>query len=128
MRNTKTEQLVWLFTGVLFAAGMIFFVNDSAVMVSLSVALTSIIGIFLGIDIVVMIKKTSAMPEGEYKPINKHRYIISLIIFSALIAEAFILSSVYDRDCDALYASFGMGFLVVIGGLVAAVEGNKAVT
>jgi hypothetical protein len=128
MKNTKTEQLIWLLVGVLFTGGMIFFVRDSTVMISLSVTLTSIIGVFLGIDIAVMIKKTSALPEGEYKPINKHRYITSLIIFSALIAEAILLSLVYGRNCDALYASFGMGFLIVLGGLVAAVEGNKAVT
>jgi hypothetical protein len=128
MKNTKTEQLVWLFIGVLFAAGMIFFVNDSTVMISLSVTLTSIIGVFLGIDIAVMIKKTSALPEGKYKAINKSRYIISLIIFALLIIEAFILSSIFSRNCDALYASFGVGFLIVVGGLVAAVEGNKIVT
>jgi hypothetical protein len=128
MKNTKTEQLIWLFIGVLFAAGMIFFVNDSTVMVSLSVTLTSIIGIFMGLDIVNMIKRTSALPVGDFKPINKQRYIASLIIFALLLVEAFILSSVYHRNCDGLYASFGMGFLIIIGGLVNAVEGNKIVT
>ena len=60
--------------------------------------------------------------------INKHRYITSLIIFALLLIEAFALSSVYGRNCDSLYASFGVGFLIVVGVLVAAVEGNKIVT
>jgi hypothetical protein len=128
MKDTKTEQLFWLFLGFLFTAGMLIFVKESAVIISLSITFTSIVGVFLGLDIAVMIKKTSALPTGEYKAINKPRYIISLIIFALLLIEAFILSSVFSRNCDALYASFGVGFLIVVGGLVAAVEGNKIVT
>jgi hypothetical protein len=127
MKDVKTEQLLWLLAGFLFTAGMLFFVKDSTVVISLSITFTSIVGVFLGVDIAVMIKKTSAMPEG-FKAINKPRYIISLIIFALLIAEAIFLSAVYSRNCDALYASFGMGFLIVIGGLVAGIEGNKMVT
>jgi hypothetical protein len=128
MKNTKNEQLVWLLLGFLFTAGMLFFAKDSTVIIPLSITFTSIVGVFLGIDIAVMIKKTSALPEGDYKAINKPRYIISLLIFALLIAEAIFMSAVYKRNCDALYASFGMGFLIVIGGLVAGIEGNKMVT
>jgi hypothetical protein len=128
MKDTKTEQIFWLLISFLFTAGMLFFVKDGAVIVSLSVTFTSIIGVFLGIDIAVMIKKTSALPAGEFKAINKPRYITSLVLFALLLVEAFILSSVFARNCDALYASFGVGFLIVVGGLVAAVEGNKIVT
>ena len=124
----KVEQLVWLFLGFLFTAGMLFFVEDSAVVVSLSVTFTSIVGVFLGIDIAVMIKKTSVLPVGEYKAINKTRYVISLVIFGTLIAEAFFLSGNFGRNCDALYASFGLGFLIVIGGIIAGIEGNKIAT
>jgi hypothetical protein len=128
MKKTKTEQLLWLFLGYLFTAGMLFFVADSTVSISLSITFTGIIGAFLGVDIAAMIKKTTMLPPGSYKAINKHRYITSLAIFALLIIEAFFLSFVYKRDCDALYASFGVGFLIVVGGLVAAVEGNKIVT
>jgi len=128
MQDTKKEQLVWLIFGFLFVAGMLFFVEDSAVVISLSVTFTSIVGIFLGIDIAVMIKKTSALPEGQFKEINKQRYIISLVIFGLLIAEAIYLSAAQGRNADALYASFGMGFLIVIGGLITGIEGNKIVT
>jgi hypothetical protein len=128
MKDTKKEQLLWLFLGFVFTAAMLFFVKDGAVVVSLSITFTGIVGVFLGIDIAVMIKKTSALPAGEYKAVNKQRYITSLALFAVLLIEAFILSSVYSRNCDALYASFGVGFLVVVGGLVAAVEGNKIVT
>jgi hypothetical protein len=75
-----------------------------------------------------MIKKTSAMPEGSFKTINRQRYIAALIIFSALLIEAFFISGFYERNCDSLYTSFGMGFLIFIGGLIAGVGGNKIVT
>jgi hypothetical protein len=124
----KVEQLVWLFLGFLFTAGMLFFVEDSAVVVSLSITFTSIVGVFLGIDIAEMIKKTSVLPVGEFKKINKPRYITSLVIFGLLIAEAFFLAANFGRNCDALFASFGLGFLIVIGGIIAGIEGNKVAT
>ncbi|MDR2097717.1 MAG: hypothetical protein LBP37_04275 [Spirochaetaceae bacterium] len=127
MKDTKMEQLLWLILGYLFTAGMLVFTADSTVSVSLSITFTGIVGAFLGVDIAAMIKKTAMLPPGSYKAINKHRYIISLIIFALLIVEAFILSG-RGRNCDSLYASFGVGFLIVVGGLVTAVEGNKIVT
>jgi hypothetical protein len=126
--NTKFEQLLWLFLATAFTAGIIFFVTDSGTITAVSMTFTAIVGTFLGIDIAVMINKTRSLPAGEYKQINKHRYVVSLIIFAALLIEAFFLSAAYKRDCNALYASFGVGFLVVIGGLIAGVEGNKIVT
>jgi hypothetical protein len=128
MKDTKTEQLFWLFVGYIFTAGMLFFVKDSTVIVSLSVTYTTVVGVFMGVDIAVMIKKTSVLPPGEFKPINKARYLTSLVIFAFLLIEACVLSGLYGWNCDAMYASFGVGILVVIGGLVTAVEGNKIVT
>jgi glucan phosphoethanolaminetransferase (alkaline phosphatase superfamily) len=128
MKNTKAEQLIWLIVATLFTAGMIYFVSDSTVVMALASTFTGIVGIFLGLDIATMIRKTNALPGGEYKAINKHRYIASLIIFSFLMIEAFIISGVFNRNCDSLYASFGMGFLIVVGGLIAGVEGNKMAT
>jgi len=126
--KTKAEQLVWLFLGFLFTAGMLFFVQDGSVMIPIAVTFTTIVGIFLGIDIALMIKKTTAMPPNEFKHMNKSRYITALVIFALLLIEAFVLSSAFGRNSDSLYASFGMGFLIVIGGLVAGVEGNKMAT
>jgi hypothetical protein len=128
MKNTKLEQLAWLIVATVFTGFMIFFVKDSGVVSTLAATFTGIIGVFIGLDIAVMIKKTSVMPRGAYKKINKHRYITAIIIFAALMMETFIISGMYGRNFDSLYASFGLGFLVVIGGLVAAVEGNKIVT
>ena len=128
MNKVKIEQIIWLIMGTLFTAGMLFFVKDGATITSIAWAFSGIVGTFIGVDLAVMIKKTAELPSGQYKEINKHRYILSLIIFALLLAEAFIISGLFGRNMDGMYASFGMGFLIVIGGLVAGVEGNKMIT
>ena len=127
MKDTKKEQLFMLIVATLFTGFMIYFVTDSSVAAALGATFTGIVGVFIGLDIVVMIKKTSALPEGAYKEMNKQRYIAALIIFALLMIETFVISGM-GRNCDSLYTSFGMGFLVVIGGLIAGIEGNKIVT
>jgi len=128
MKNTKAEQMIWLILGTLFTGWMLYFVKDSSTVTGIAWAFTGIIGTFIGIDLAVMIKKTSEMPHGQFKEINKHRYVAALVIFSLLLIEAFLINAIQLRNVDGLYASFGMGFLIIIGGLIAGVEGNKMVT
>ena len=127
MKDTKTGQLIGLIFATIFTGFMIFFIKDSGSASAIAVTFTGIVGVFIGLDIALMIKKTASMPEG-FKEINTHRYIAGLIIFAALLIETFVISALYQRNCDSLYTSFGMGFLVVIGGLIAGVEGNKIAT
>ena len=124
MKDTKTGQLIGLIFATIFTGFMIFFIKDSGTASAIAVTFTGIVGVFIGLDIALMIKKTASMPEG-FKEINTHRYIAGLVIFAALLVETFVISALYQRNCDSLYTSFGMGFLVVIGGLIAGVEGNK---
>jgi len=127
MKDTKAGQLFGLIVATIFTGGMIFFIKDTGSSSAIAVTFTGIVGVFIGLDIMLMIKKTSAMPVG-YKAINMHRYIAGLFIFSTLLIEAFVISAMFDRNCDSLYTSFGMGFLIIIGGLITGVEGNKIVT
>lgn len=127
MKKTKAGQLLGLIIATVFTGFMIYFIKDSGSASAIAVTFTAIVGTFVGLDIAGMVKKTKAMPEG-YKPINSHRYIAGLIIFSALLVESFIISGFFNRNCDSLYTSFGMGFLVIIGGLIAGIEGNKIAT
>ena len=124
MKNTKAGQLAGLIFATIFTGFMIFFIQDTGSAAAIAITFTGIVGTFIGLDIALMLKKTSEMTHG-FKEINAHRYIASLIIFAALLVEAFIISAFYKRNCDSIYTSFGMGFLIVIGGLIAGVEGNK---
>jgi hypothetical protein len=121
-------QIVWMVIATVFVAGMIFFVTDSLTVTSIASAFTGVIGLFLGIDIMNMIRKTRELPAGVYKEINKHRYILALCLFGLLLIETFFISAKYDREMNSLYLCFGVGFIIVIGGLIGGIEGNKIVT
>jgi hypothetical protein len=117
-----------LVLATVFVAGIVFFVTDSLTVTTIAGAFTGVLGIFLGVDIMTMIHKTRELPPGYYKRMNQHRYIIALCIFGALLCEAFVLSLLYGREMNSLYLCFGVGFVVVIGGLIGGIEGNKIVT
>jgi len=127
MKDTKTGQLIGLIFATIFTGFMIYFIKDTSSASAIAVTFTGIVGVFIGLDITLMIKKTASMPVG-YKEINKHRYIAGLVIFAALLVETFVISGMYQRNCDSLYVSFGMGFLVIIGGFIVGLEGNKIAT
>jgi hypothetical protein len=127
MKNTKARQLLGLIIATFFTAFMIYFIKDTGSASAIATAFTAIVGAFIGLDIALMVKKTSGMNEG-YKEINLHRYITAIIIFSLLLIETFFISGLYQRNCDSLYTTFGLGFLIVIGGMIGGIEGNKIAT
>lgn len=128
MNDIKIEQMIWLIIATLFTGAMLYFVVDSTSATGIAWTFTGIVGTFIGVDLALMIKKTSEMSHGQYKAINKHRYVMALVIFALLLFEAFFFLAPMGRNCDGLYASFGMGFLIIIGGIIAGYEGNKIVT
>jgi len=101
MKDTKKEQLLWLIVSTLFIAGMIYFVKDTGTTSALAATFTTIVGIFIGLDIAVMIKKTSAMSNGDFKSINKSRYITAFAIFSFLLLESFFISATQNRNWES---------------------------
>jgi hypothetical protein len=126
--GTKKLQIFWLVVATLFVAGMVWFVTDTITVTTIAGTFTGILGVFLGVDIMTMIHKTKELAPGLYKEMNMHRYVLSLCVFAALLIETFILSALYNREMNSLYLCFGVGFLVVIGGLITGIEGNKTVT
>jgi hypothetical protein len=126
--KTKALQLFFLILATIFVAGIIRFVSDSLTATALAGTYTAVLGIFLGIDLAAMIHKTQCLKPDDYQKINMHRYIAALCIFAALIIETFIISSVFKRELNSLYLCFGVGFLIVVGGLIGGIEANKIVT
>ena len=49
-----------------------------------------LIGVFLGFDMLAMIKETKKMPEGSYDKVKTWRYILTVCFLSILISIAFI--------------------------------------
>jgi hypothetical protein len=128
MATTKKIQVFWLILATVFVAGIIWFVTDSLAVTAISGAFTSVIGIFIGVDIVTMIHKTTKLKRGFYKDMNMHRYVLSLCVFAVLLAEAFVISALFEREMNSLYLCFGVGFIIVIGGLINGLECNKIAT
>ena len=126
--KTKALQLFWLVLATLFVAVIIRFVTDSVTATAIAGTYTTVLGLFLGLDLATMIHKTHNLLPGEFKEINMHRYIIALCIFACLLIETFVISSVFNREMNSLYLCFGIGFLTVIGGLISGIEANKMAT
>ena len=126
--STKAVQIFWLAIATLFVAVIVWIVKDTLVITAISGTFTAVLGLFLGVDIATMIHKTKELLPGHYKNVNLHRYITSIFIFTLLLAETFVLSTKYEREVSSLYLCFGVGFLVVVGGLISGIEGNKIAT
>ena len=125
---TKKLQVFWLILATVFTGGIVWFVPDTVTVTAIAGTFTGVLGTFLGIDIMTMIHKTRLLRTGAYKRMNMHRYVISMCVFAALLVEAFVLSGIYGREMNALYLCFGVGFLIVIGGLINGIEANKIAT
>ena len=128
MGATKKIQVFWLILATFFVAGMLWFVTDSLTVTALASSFTGVLGIFLGVDIINMLHKTKELKAGFYKKMNMHRYILALCVFAILLTEAFIISGMFNREMNTLYLCFGVGFIIVIGGLISGIECNKIAT
>jgi ethanolamine transporter EutH len=103
-------------------------VEDAATLTSLAGTYTAVIGIFLGVDLAAMVHKTHNLKPGDYKEICISKYLSAMFLFCVLILRTFLVQREFDRQLNGLYLCFGVGFLIVIGGLVTGIEANKIAT
>lgn len=92
---------------------------------TLSVTFVTVLGIYLGMDVASMIATTSRLPNGEYKEMKKHKYILSGICLAILIIIT-LLS--WNDSLQTALTSFLSSCMVVIGCLIGGLEGNKIAT
>ncbi len=126
--KTKTMQMLVVALATVIMAAFIFFVESGTVLTIVSAGFVLIIGAFLGVDLANMIKETSLLPAGEYQDVDIFRYILSMAFLAFLCIEAIIVSRIYERSFDGIYASIGVGLMIVIGLFVGGIEANKNVT
>ena len=126
--KTRTEQMIYVFVAALIMAMFMYFVKSETVLGAISVAFVGAIGLFLGVDLRKMLKDTSSLPKGQFKRINKYRYIITLVLFAALLTEAFIIQKATEISMVGIYGSIGVGFMLVLGLLISGIEANKIKT
>lgn len=92
---------------------------------TLSVTFVAVLGVYLGMDVASMIATTSRLPNGEYKEMKKHKYILSGICLAILIIIT-LLS--WEDSLQTALTSFLSSCMVVIGCLIGGLEGNKIAT
>lgn len=126
--KTKTEQMLYLLLAFLFAGAFMYFVKSSMISTAVAGAFVFIAGAFLGVDLARMVKRTGEMPKGQFEKADKWKYLLTMIMFGVLTGEAFAISKLFERDMAGVYASVGVGLMVVFGLLISGIEANKVKT
>jgi hypothetical protein len=124
----KLLQTLFILISTSFICAVVMFVTDAATATALAGTYTAVMGIYLGLDLADMIRKTHGLRRGDYKEISYFKYITALGLFGILLIETFSVSHSQGRELYGLLISFGIGFLIVCGGLIAGIEANKIVT
>lgn len=109
-----------VFTGLI-----IFFVPEIAD--TLSVFYVALIGTFLGLDIVNMIKKTESLPKGKYDRMKAWRYILSICCIALLLCVAFYKYK-SDGSMKITLGSLSSCVIIICGVIIAGLDGNKIAT
>lgn len=122
---TFQKYFVYIISTILMAASIIF-------MPSISDTLSSIymltIGAFLGIDLATTILKTKALPEGEFKPLKKDRYLVCSIMSSILITLALIVEKKMNVVLIGTLTTMSMTLMAIGALFIAGLESVKMVT
>lgn len=109
----------------LLMAAIIYFIDDSSVIDSVSATYFIVINSFLGIDMAAMIKQSKALPGVEHKEMKFYRYILSFVFMIILF-----LLMVYRKETDGINAvvamsAFSSGAMMILALVLSGLEGNK---
>lgn len=114
------KSLLFVLASIVMSLCLIYLPNISG---PVSVTFIGVLSCYLGIDIADTIIKSSAMEQGKYKDIHKHKYVISLICLTIMIGICIYVKQ--TADITTAMTSLVSSVLIVIGILLAGLEGNK---
>ena len=114
------KSLLFVLASIVMTLCLIYLPNVSG---PVSITFVGVLSCYLGIDVADTIIKSSEMEQGKYKDIHKHKYVISLICLSVMIGVCMFIpdKTVFNTALTSLISSV----LIVIGILIAGLEGNK---
>lgn len=118
--------MVLYLVATVIMAGVIFICPSVAD--SVAIFYVSILSTYLGLDVWNMIKSTSLLPPGEFKPVKKWRYIVCALSYMVLIAFGYWQSVKTGIDLSAMYNTFLSAVFLLIAILIGGLEGNKIAT
>lgn len=122
---TFQKYLVYIMSTLLMIASLIFMPEISD---SLSPIYALVIGGFIGIDLCTTILKTKQLPEGEFKPLKRDRYVVCSIFTSITITIALIMDKKYEANVMSTITMLSMTLMSIGALFIGALEGNKFVT
>lgn len=93
---------------------------------SVSITYTTVVGIYLGLDIAAMITKTSTLKKGNFESLNVYKYVLCSVCLSVLTIVALIVKD--ESDVTTAITSFITSAMIVIGCIIGGLEGNKIAT
>lgn len=131
----SSAESFWRFNMKFIKAG--FFLAATAVMAlcllfvpessgSVSISYTSVVGVYLGLDIAAMIARTSKLQKGSFEPMNVYKYVLVSACLAVLIVTAVIVRG--QSDVSTAMTSFITSAMIVIGCVIGGLEGNKIAT
>lgn len=105
----------------------VLYIDSVSVIDSMAFSFVVVLSGFLGVDMASMIKSTSGMKNGEFKPMNVPRYVVGFFAMGILFFITIFRMSP-DLPIQAAAGSFGSGSLIIIGLLLGGLQGNKIAT
>lgn len=93
---------------------------------SVSITYTTVVGIYLGLDIAAMIAKTSTLKKGNFEALNVYKYVLCSVCLSVLTVIALIVKD--ESNVETAITSFITSAMIVIGCIIGGLEGNKIAT
>lgn len=126
--KTKTEQVIYLLISTIITMAFILLIKEPVIIGTICSVYVASVGTFLGVDLRKMISDTRKLPVGSFKPMNKWRYVLTVVLFVVILVEAFIVHELKGTQVSVIYTSCGVGLIVVLGLLMSGIEANKVVT
>lgn len=114
------KSLLFVMASIVMTLCLIYLPNTSG---PVSITFVGVLSCYLGIDVADTIIKSSEMEQGKYKDIHKHKYVISLICLSVMIGVCMFIPD--KNQINTALTSLLSSVLIVIGILIAGLEGNK---
>lgn len=93
---------------------------------SVSITYTTVVGIYLGLDIAAMITKTSTLGKGNFEYMNVYKYVLCSVCLCVLTVIALVVKE--NSDVTTAITSFITSAMIVIGCIIGGLEGNKIAT
>lgn len=127
MHKVSFEQIFLIIFAAAAAAAAILILNGSAVVGAIVTGYVTALSAFLAVDLAKTITRTAAAKVGDWEPVKKGRYYLGLALVAVLFALTLLRQS-EGITMESAQMSLGAAFMIIVGELIGAIQGNKIAT